>query len=650
MSESKLKVQVLEGADNKLDLAKLEDVLKRQLIIPSYQRPYAWTVEDIEEIFQTISNPEENTEDAEENKENIYFFGSIILSKKEKNGSFGQEGYYIIDGQQRLSSFLLILRVVLDVLNDLSKISESINITKKAQIVKENELKNKQEKLKKIIDTVSLERESSPSDKIEKSILDFIKNGGNYDTLTDPLKKKVNAIYNNEGCPLVIRDDRPDSSNLEEFFQYIDKIVQFVDRILNKIKFCLICITGEQSEDFAINLFNTLNTTGQPLTAFEVLKSELHTIDKNLSNQINGMQRDIIEKYAFQRKKIVTHTGKLLLYLALYRGDFTEKNYTLSDKRFKDQRSYLKEVLNKESTTQLKESATQLVEDIKNINDFYSNYWLKLTSLSDLLKSDDEQVCFQFLSELKHDRVLPLLIRFHKNDKAKLGQCVKMCTAFSSLWRAYFDGGTSSIDNAYKNISLKTKDNFKIETLSKHLKEAFLKKLSSEDIKQVKEKWIQKMQDSPIYKNQKLSKFLLFLAYNQTHFNKETFILTKGKGIDILNINYWKHSDYKTIEHIIPKSDKSMLRYTHTLGNLTLLPQELNSSLGDKDFSEKVKQYKQFCKTENEDRYPYLPVIKHIAHYDQFKENEIKERSKIFSEFIWKTLAEDWLDWKEENN
>ena len=54
MSE-KLKVQVLEGANKKQDLAKLKDVLKRKLIIPSYQRPYAWTSDDID----IVSNDEQ---------------------------------------------------------------------------------------------------------------------------------------------------------------------------------------------------------------------------------------------------------------------------------------------------------------------------------------------------------------------------------------------------------------------------------------------------------------------------------------------------------------------------------------------------------------------------------------------------------------
>ena len=250
---------------------------------------------------------------------------------------------------------------------------------------------------------------------------------------------------------------------------------------------------------------------------------------------------------------MISHTGKLLLYLPLYRGDFKEKEngYTLSDKKFKDQRGYLKEVLNKKS-------APQLVEDIQVINDFYSQHWLKLDSLHTLFKNEDEQVCFQFLSELKHDRVLPTLILFYKKNKEALGECVKMCTAFSSLWRAFHDGGTSGIDKVYKDISLNLK-NIKLKNLNEELKSLFRKQLSFSNLEELKDKWIQKLKTSTIYKNQKLSKLLLFLAYNQRHFDMNTKCLIKGKGIDILNIHYWKHQDYKTIEHIIPKTNKTMI-------------------------------------------------------------------------------------------
>ena len=628
MSESKLKVQVLEGADNKLDLAKLEDVLKRKLIIPSYQRPYAWQTEDIEDIFQTIKT-------AKEDHESLCFFGSIILSQK-SNG-FGQEGYYIIDGQQRLSSFLLILRVILKELNCLLEELKDHNLSKQ-QIEKEIKLETQRKELLQVINTVNLTREQSNNDSEEKSILHFIKNGRD-DNLPDHLYKKITIIKKQSA--IRPKDKWPDPNNPKEFNKYIDKVLDFLDQILNKIRFCLISITGENSEDFAISLFNTLNTTGQPLTAFEVLKSELYKVDSQLSDKINDIQKKIIERYVFQRKKIVNHTGKLLLYLPLYRGGFKEDGYTLSDKKFKDQRGYLKQILKTETPK-------QIVEDIQIINDFYSQYWLDLQSLDTLFKEDDEQVCFQFLTELKHDRVLPIIFRFYQNNKESLRKCIKMCVAFSSLWRAFHDGGTSGIDNAYKDVSLNLKKTDKIESLNKKLKELFLKKLkpSPKKIQELKNQWLEKLKISPIYKNQKLSKFLLFIAYNKLHFEPEKG-LEKKSGIDILTLYHWKHKDYKTIEHIIPKTDRQIISHIHTLGNLTLLPQTLNSALGNKPFSEKLKEYRQFCSTENQDKYPYLPIIKHLAHYNHFNKKEIEERSGILSQFIWQTLAEDWLGWKE---
>ena len=154
-------------------------------MIPSYQRPYAWESEDIEEVFQTISNTQEN-------EENICFFGSIILSKK--GNGFGQEEYYIIDGQQRLSSFLLILRVILDELDYLFKELESKKNLTEPQIEKKLELKSKKEKLAEIIETVSLKRDGQSSEK-EKSILNFIKNGvEDYNSLPDHLDEKINRF------------------------------------------------------------------------------------------------------------------------------------------------------------------------------------------------------------------------------------------------------------------------------------------------------------------------------------------------------------------------------------------------------------------------------------------------------------------------
>ena len=605
--------------------------MSRKLVIPSYQRPYAWKLENIEEIFQTIRNTKEDNED-------ICFFGSIILSRKNgNNGGFGQESYYIIDGQQRLSSFLLISRVILNKLEAI-RIDDSKN-TDREYIRLETKIDEEKRKVSQIIKTVSLSR-GNGNQKNSDPILKFIKTGEE-SGLNQDLEEKIKTIK-----------EKLDLTEMNKSFnrEVIKNLLDSLDFILNKIKFCLICITGTNAENFAINLFNTLNTTGEPLTAFEVLKSELYTIDTSLSNRINMIQTEIIKKYAQQRGKIVSHTGKLLLYLPLYRGDFEELQ--LSDKKFQDQRRYVQRVLTSES-------AISIVTHIEKIDKFYSKYWLNGLN-SELKLKEDEKVCFQFLKELRHDRVLPILIRNYDYDPTSLGECLKICTAFSSLWRAFYDGGTSGIDNAYKDISSEFKSEFNLNEVANeaidlhHLREIsqklLLKKLQSasgnngNDMEELKQRWVQKIKTSSIYKNKKLTKFLLFIAYNKLYFNPANKQLTKGNGLDILKNHSWtKDDDYKTIEHIVPQSNQNLMSHVHTLGNLTLLPSELNTSLGNKPFSDKLEKFKEFCSTQNQDKYPYLPLIKHIASYDEFGQKEIEERSEVLGKFIWETLAEDWL-------
>ena len=49
-----------------------------EYFIPSYQRPYAWTTEETETLF-------DNLYEGFKTKEKMYFLGSIVLIKKEGN-------------------------------------------------------------------------------------------------------------------------------------------------------------------------------------------------------------------------------------------------------------------------------------------------------------------------------------------------------------------------------------------------------------------------------------------------------------------------------------------------------------------------------------------------------------------------------------
>lgn len=85
-------------------MAKIKSVnnlLKMNLDIPDYQRPYKWDTQNIKDLLQDIQNA---FADKDRYKTNFkYRVGTIILHKD-------KEIYHIVDGQQRVISLLLLKR------------------------------------------------------------------------------------------------------------------------------------------------------------------------------------------------------------------------------------------------------------------------------------------------------------------------------------------------------------------------------------------------------------------------------------------------------------------------------------------------------------------------------------------------------------
>lgn len=74
-------------------------------LIPDYQRPYAWNQDQCQTLWDDLVNftiPNENYEKFNHKKDE-YFLGSIVAFKESNK-------HEIIDGQQRLTTFMLILR------------------------------------------------------------------------------------------------------------------------------------------------------------------------------------------------------------------------------------------------------------------------------------------------------------------------------------------------------------------------------------------------------------------------------------------------------------------------------------------------------------------------------------------------------------
>ena len=87
---------------DKPEIWSVDKLLVQNLVIPSYQRPYKWTEKNITELILDI---QKSIEDKNRYSKFKYRVGTVILYRESK-----AKPYEVVDGQQRLLSFLLLKR------------------------------------------------------------------------------------------------------------------------------------------------------------------------------------------------------------------------------------------------------------------------------------------------------------------------------------------------------------------------------------------------------------------------------------------------------------------------------------------------------------------------------------------------------------
>jgi len=89
--------------DNILELKTINELLKMNFFIPSYQRGYRWSEKEVSDLLNDISEFTPKQIDDTDEKKTWYCLQPIVVRIKS-----GQQ-YEVIDGQQRLTTIYLIL-------------------------------------------------------------------------------------------------------------------------------------------------------------------------------------------------------------------------------------------------------------------------------------------------------------------------------------------------------------------------------------------------------------------------------------------------------------------------------------------------------------------------------------------------------------
>ena len=101
-------------AENKIELKSVKELLGMKFFIPSYQRGYRWTEQQVKDLLNDINEfiPEKNKDS---NEETWYCLQPLVVREMDENDSRlenetnKRDWYEVIDGQQRWTTIFIIL-------------------------------------------------------------------------------------------------------------------------------------------------------------------------------------------------------------------------------------------------------------------------------------------------------------------------------------------------------------------------------------------------------------------------------------------------------------------------------------------------------------------------------------------------------------
>ena len=236
---------------------------KADFLIPDYQRPYAWGEDQCQTLWDDIflfSFPNNNSDEFDDNEE--YFLGCIVTFKNENEKS------EVIDGQQRLTTLMIILRAFYD---------------KFAHMQDQNSIQTRDRIEKCIWKTDTFGTADKPTLKIDSEVA------------TDNDKEEfLELLRTGEVNP----DSKSQYVSNYKFFQA--KIDEFLNSFASYFPYlparilgnCILLPIEAESQDTALRIFSTLNDRGLPLSDADIFKAQFYRYYGDL-----GRKDEFIEEW-----------------------------------------------------------------------------------------------------------------------------------------------------------------------------------------------------------------------------------------------------------------------------------------------------------------------------------------------------------------
>ncbi|MCQ2921495.1 DUF262 domain-containing HNH endonuclease family protein [Helicobacter pylori] len=582
-----------------MELLTLDGVIEKGVFeIPSYQRGYAWQIRQLKDFWNDL-------EHVSKLGDKFHYMHSLTL--RELENEFESSAFEIIDGQQRLATSLILLGL-------LAKITQNKD-PKYSLINLEPILSYKYYGLNEAFRAITEEEKD----------LEAFKTSFYAKNLIDAY-----AFFQEKISETPV-------GTLEKMF----------DALIKKMLFSVVGLNDNRIDPFSS--FETINNRGKDLSTLELFKNRLHFVAHKICDgkKLEKLQNEINDTYTLiyhdlRHFKDDHLEGFLKHFVAYYygeKGDFKKRLLEMefnAHKRYTDNTNF--------------DDEYERIDDLLFYLSYSSKVWHFLHTLDEksiaLIVDDNKKLEMEItpktrglldkmrrLNALRDNAFLPLLLSLLTIQRAgksaneqpyttkELEGLLEYLERFGFL--IYGVAGKNTAKNEWIELAFEAfrafrygEENIVIEKLPT-LEKNFFKgehsglELLEESIHSKKntEKWYQ------------WGKALNYLLYEyELHHNPETALKFD--------------SSIESIEHILPQNpdqgystkEKSWAKnphIVHALGNLLLIAKNANSSLSNKPFEEKRKQYLKGSYSEKE-----------VAKNASFGVAQIKERSEKLLDFL----------------
>ena len=216
-------------------------------IIPRYQRPYAWEVEQVQDLFEDLKDF------AEAAPEEGYFLGSVVLIKED-----GKPHSEVIDGQQRLTTLTILLAVLVNFLSGETDEDAEQKKNLKTYVIEPG---NKWEGLAAKPRLTLRERDNSFFRKyVQEWRLDELK------------KLDASGLENEAQRNIQSNTAYIQSAVKKSFSNNEEALIRFIQFLLGR---CFLVAVSTPNRDSAFRVFSVMNSRGMELQPTDIIKADI---------------------------------------------------------------------------------------------------------------------------------------------------------------------------------------------------------------------------------------------------------------------------------------------------------------------------------------------------------------------------------------